>query len=237
METLQQNIWEETDLTEHTKSCLNNNDNEQNVITNDIKNDLIKSQCEDIGKREREQEQEKLYNKNYYKQNKEKLKSRATEYYRHNRETRKQYRIKNKPRLNEYNKKYYILNKKSLIKYRSHYCKKMRATSIKFRLTENLRTRLTKAIHRNQKVGSAVRDLGCPIEAFKNYITSKFQRGMSWDNYGKWHLDHIIPLSTFNLEDRAQFLTACHYTNYQPLWGKDNIRKSNKLSNLHNLHT
>ena len=84
------------------------------------------------------------------------------------------------------------------------------------------------AIKNNLKSGSAVRDLGCSIEEFRTYIAAKFTEGMSWENYGKWHLDHIKALSNFNLTDRKQFLQAAHYTNYQLLWAKDNIRKSNK---------
>ena len=49
---------------------------------------------------------------------------------------------------------------------------------------------------------------------------------MSWDNYGKWHIDHIIPLSSANSEDDIYKL--CNYTNLQPLWAEDNLKKSNK---------
>ena len=78
------------------------------------------------------------------------------------------------------------------------------------------------------KNGSAVEDLGCSVPEFKDYIAGKFQIGMSWDNQGKWHLDHIKPLSAFDLNDRKQFLEACHYTNYQPLWASENLRKGAK---------
>jgi len=65
------------------------------------------------------------------------------------------------------------------------------------------------------------------------HLESKFQEGMSWENYGKngWHLDHIIPLSAFDLTDPEQLKIACHYTNIQPLWARDNLVKSNKIPN------
>ena len=77
--------------------------------------------------------------------------------------------------------------------------------------------------------GSAVADLGCSIEFFKQHIAAQFSGGMSWGNYGAWHLDHIRPLRLFDLTIREQFLQACHYTNYQPLWAMDNFRKAGKL--------
>jgi hypothetical protein len=61
--------------------------------------------------------------------------------------------------------------------------------------------------------------------AFKLHIEQQFVDGMTWDNWGEWHLDHIRPLASFNLVDRDQFLTACHYSNYQPLWATDNLIK------------
>lgn len=55
---------------------------------------------------------------------------------------------------------------------------------------------------------------------------------MSWNNYGRngWHCDHILPLSEFNLQDRQQCLVVLNYTNYQPLWAKDNLSKGSKLN-------
>jgi hypothetical protein len=90
-----------------------------------------------------------------------------------------------------------------------------------------LRQRLCAAIRHKSKKGSAVRDLGCTIEELKQHLESQFGPGMSWENYGKWHIDHIIPLSSFDLSKRDELLKACHYTNLQPLWAKDNIKKSN----------
>ncbi len=51
---------------------------------------------------------------------------------------------------------------------------------------------------------------------------------MSWDNYGEWHIDHIVPLSSFDLTDKSQVNKVCHYTNLQPLWAIDNLRKGDR---------
>lgn len=123
-----------------------------------------------------------------------------------------------------YNKKYYQLNKSKINKRR----KKYESININHKISVRLRTRVCNAIKNNYKSGSAVRDLGCSIEELKIYLESKFLPGMSWDNYGLkgWHIDHIKPLSSFNLSNREEFLKACHYTNLQPLWAKDNLRKN-----------
>ena len=51
---------------------------------------------------------------------------------------------------------------------------------------------------------------------------------MSWDNYGEWHIDHIRPMASFNLQEQEEQLKCCHYTNLQPLWAEENLRKGNK---------
>jgi hypothetical protein len=104
-------------------------------------------------------------------------------------------------------------------------------TDIKFKLSIVLRTRLNAAIKNGQKAGSAIKDLGCSVNLLKLYIESKFLPDMTWDNWGKdgWHIDHIIPISNFDLTNREEFLKACHYTNLQPLWALDNFMKSDKL--------
>jgi len=69
--------------------------------------------------------------------------------------------------------------------------------------------------------------LGCDWDVFKTYIERKFIDGMSWENYGKWHLDHIYPISKATSYEMA--LELNHYTNFQPLWAFDNISKNNKI--------
>ena len=66
----------------------------------------------------------------------------------------------------------------------------------------------------------------------KQYLESLFTEGMTWDNYGEWHVDHIIPCDFFDLDIYSERKFCFHYTNLQPLWAYDNISKSNKSSNI-----
>ena len=126
-----------------------------------------------------------------------------------------------------YRKKYRLTNKEH-----SREMEKLRlSTNINAKLSCILRQRMNKALKHNYKAGSAVKDLGCSIDDFKKYLESKFINGMNWENYGKdgWHIDHIKPLTSFDLSDRSQFIEACHYTNLQPLWWYDNLSKGIKI--------
>jgi hypothetical protein len=109
--------------------------------------------------------------------------------------------------------------------------KERKQNDIQFRIKYNLRNRMNIAIKNNSKSGSAVRDLGCSIEEFKLYLEAKFQEGMTWDNWSRdgWNIDHIIPLSSFDLTNREQFLKAAHHSNLQPLWAKDNRKKGDRI--------
>lgn len=131
-------------------------------------------------------------------------------------------------RLVEISRKYNINNKSRVKKYKRKYNRIRHQTDIHYRLANNLRSRLYQALKNNQKSGSAVKDLGCNIVFFKWHLESQFESGMTWDNYGQWHIDHIQSISSFDLTDRKQLLKVCHYTNLQPLWQVDNLRKGAK---------
>jgi len=144
-----------------------------------------------------------IYNQNWRKRNLEKSQA-------YHKEHKKKWRLKNKEKI-----KLYWDNKLK--------------NDIQYKLLHYLRGRLRVALKNNYKTGSAVKDLGCSILEFKQYLETKFQSGMTWENQGQWHIDHIKPLSSFNLNERDQLLQACHYTNLQPLWAIDNVRKSNRF--------
>jgi hypothetical protein len=102
------------------------------------------------------------------------------------------------------------------------------ANDIDFKIRMRLRTRLTYAIKKGSKTGSAVTLLGCSIPEFKAHIEKLFQPGMTWENWGEWHLDHIRPLASFDLTQYDELRIACHHTNLQPLWGPDNLTKGDR---------
>src|SRR3990167_2799018 len=151
----------------------------------------------------------------------------------------KKYRLKNADKIaeykKEYNKEYRFENKNKIAEYQKEYQKEKLISDVQFKLCQRLRTRLWLALKKNKKSGSAVRDLGCTVEELKFYIESQFQEGMSWENWGragtekKWNIDHKIPLAFFDLTDKEQFKQAVHYSNLQPLWAVDNIRKRDKV--------
>ncbi len=78
------------------------------------------------------------------------------------------------------------------------------------------------------------RTIGCTRPFFKTYVEARFQTGMTWANWGKgpgkWNLDHVLPLKSFDVLDPDQLAAANHYTNLQPLWAIDNLRKSAKTA-------
>ena len=104
------------------------------------------------------------------------------------------------------------------------------STNIDYRIIHNLRERLRVALQNNSK-GTKTKDmLGCSIEEFKQYLESKFTKGMDWSNYGRkgWHIDHIRPCISFDMSDPEQPKQCFHYTNLQPLWWEDNLKKYSK---------
>ena len=125
----------------------------------------------------------------------------------------------------EYKKIFYRRHTAKIKSYKKKRFRDRYKSDIQFRLAHNLRSRLRNAIGKGFKTGSAVRDLGCSIEELKTHLASKFQLGMSWENYGEWHIDHIVPLCSFNLANREQLTRACNYKNLQPLWAEDNMIK------------
>ncbi len=93
-----------------------------------------------------------------------------------------------------------------------------------FKIKRNLRRRIHHLV-KGQKSDSTFNLIGCSAEEFKKHIESQFSEGMSWENYGEWHIDHIIECFRFDLTDPENQRKCFHYTNQRPLWKKDNLTR------------
>jgi hypothetical protein len=185
-------------------------------------------------------EKQKQYKKEYYLNNKEKIKQKTKEYCLNNKEKIKQWRLNNREKIIQQKKKHYLKNKK-------HYnqkCKQWRLNNKKhireyyhkyekerfkidpnYKLIKYTRNRIKSVLKGIYKSKSTIKLLGCSIEECWQHLESKFQPGMTRENHGLWHVDHIRPCALFDLKCPVQQLACFHYTNLQPLWAIDNIKK------------
>ena len=97
------------------------------------------------------------------------------------------------------------------------------------RVTENLRRRMRAVLEGTNKSDSTLNLIGCSPEELKEYIESLWTEGMSWENYGDWHIDHKKPCASFDLLKEAEQRECFHYTNLQPMWAEENLRKGSKV--------
>lgn len=94
-------------------------------------------------------------------------------------------------------------------------------------ISQLLRQRLRSVV--DKKFDVTFELLGCSIDDFLQHLESQFTEGMSWGNQGEWHIDHIKPCSSFDLSKEDEQRKCFHYTNLQPLWAIDNIKKGSKI--------
>ena len=117
------------------------------------------------------------------------------------------------------------------VKRHSEYISGRRFAEPSFRMSLVLRNRLWSAIRggRGRKHSSASVLVGCAWDHLRTHLESQFTLGMTWENYGQWHIDHIRPCASFDLSDLEQQKECFHYTNLQPLWAEENIKKGARL--------
>lgn len=153
-----------------------------------------------------------------YQKNIEKMRLEKRKYYADNKEAKSLYDV-------EYRKK----NKEKIAAYKKEWDKKQMQDSIVYKIKKNLRRRVHHALNGNTKSASTMKLIGCTPEYFKEYIESLFLENMSWDNYGEWHIDHIIPCFTFDLYIPEQQEKCFHYSNQRPLWKTDNLKRPKSI--------
>jgi len=130
----------------------------------------------------------------------------------------KQYALNNKEKIKEYDKE-----------YQKKYRKQKKIRDPLFKLRCNIGSNIQIAIKKQgySKKTNTYKILGCSFKEFKIHLEIKFTKGMNWNNIGQWHLDHIYPVSL--AKDEQHLIQLNHYTNFQPLWAIDNIKKGNKI--------
>lgn len=179
--------------------------------------------CESIATRAyqlKNLEKVRAYDKQYRIKNKEQLLLKAKEY------SKRYYKLKDKTKIREYQRNYRLKHKDKVQEYFRNYHLKRGNIDFSFRLLKNLRSRLYNALKGKNKSKKILNLIGCSIQELIKYLEVQFVNGMSWDNYGKWHVDHRIPCSSFDLTKEAEQLKCFHFSNLQPLWAIDNLRKS-----------
>lgn len=122
-------------------------------------------------------------------------------------------------------------NRDKLNKNFLEYEKNRKLIDPEFKLIKTLRSRLSNAIKRQNasKNNKTINLLGCSIAFLREYLQNKFKEGMTWENHGEWHIDHIKPCALFNLLDEEEQKKCFHYTNLQPMWASENLSKGCKF--------
>jgi hypothetical protein len=170
----------------------------------------------------------KLIKKKHYDTNKHKILENKKKYYLSKKdvilEKAKNYNHKNNDKIKIYKKHYYQNNKNKF----NDYYKLNYQINVLYRIGKIVRRRIYDYVTKNTiKIEKTFDIVGCSSELLKAHLEQKFIKGMSWENQGEWHIDHIIPLSSAKSEEEVYKL--CHYTNLQPLWAQDNLSKGSKI--------
>ncbi len=144
----------------------------------------------------------------------------------------KEYITKNSEKIYENKKEYIKNNMRKILDRQNKWVKNKKKTDEGFRILCNIRNRLGRYFKSKgtKKISKrTIEMIGCSCSELREHIEKKFTEGMNWNNYGKngWHVDHIIPLSSAKNEE--EMIKLNHYTNLQPLWAIDNIKKGKKI--------
>jgi len=177
----------------------------------------------------------KEYSKKHYNKNKEIIDVKHKDYYEKNKEnlknTRKKYYEENKERLLRLQRERLKDPKvrKRMLEVAAKRDRERCKTDINYKVKKRLRTRIWNALRGLYKTDKTEILLGVSVDKLREHIESRFVVGMTWENYGDWHIDHIVPCSSFDLSVEENQKKCFHYTNLQPLWASDNQSKGNKI--------
>jgi hypothetical protein len=162
--------------------------------------------------------------KRWREKNKEYISNKSKTWYEQNKEHRKEY-------LKEYREK----NIDKIRQIKRDYERNRKASDPLYKLITNFRTAIWTVLKESNvdKYGHYFDVLQYSPEELINHLEKQFNDGMTWENYGKWHVDHKLPITSFNIQEMgdSEFIKCWALDNLQPMWGDENIKKSNKLFN------
>ena len=148
-------------------------------------------------------------------------------------ENHKKWYQENKEKWNEYIKEYRDKNKEKIKEIKRNYEKTRKANDPLYKLISNFRTAIYTVLKENNlnKYGHYFGILQYSPEQLVEHLEKQFVDGMTWENYGEWHVDHKLPITYFNFKEVGdeEFLKCWGLDNLQPMWGDENIKKSNKV--------
>ena len=176
--------------------------------------------------------QESLRHKKYVDKHQKEIKKYAKRYSETHKKERKIYKLINKKKLIKQRNFYCQKNKQKINEQQRKYAKNRKQNDIKFKLRCYLAVRIFQALKCNSKSTKTINLLGCSIKFLKQHLEKQFTKGMTWNNYGKWHIDHIQPCVLFNLSKPSEQLECFNYKNLRPLWAKANLSRPKDGSDL-----
>ena len=139
----------------------------------------------------------------------------------------------NKNKWNDYIKEYRKNNVDKIRQIKRDYERNRKASDPLYKLISNFRTAIYQVLKESnvEKNGHYFDILGYTPEELIIHLENQFKGDMTWDNYGVWHVDHKLPISSFNIQEIGdeEFMKCWSLDNLQPMWGEENIRKSNKI--------
>jgi len=175
-------------------------------------------------------EKNKEYQKTYQRKNAKQIKLSSNQKYNENKKSilqqQKEYYEKNKEQIKNRVKKYNSKNREKINKHRQQKLK----INVHYKIKQNLRSRLHSALKGNTKSKRTLELLGCTVEKLKQHLESQFANGMTWDNHSSlgWHIDHIRPCASFDLSKPEEQNKCFNYSNLQPLWATENLKKGSR---------
>lgn len=175
------------------------------------------------------------YQKKWYQRNKERIKRRRREYYQNNKikegERQREYDKQHKERRQEYIEEYRKIHREQLKMYAKYYAVERRKDP-KYKLNNNISIVISHSLKDGKNGRHWENVVDFTQKELREHLENQFKKGMTWSNYGEWHVDHEIPVSVFNFDSYTDldFRRCWSLSNLRPMWAKENMKKSNKIN-------